>query len=155
MSRPSDGFNSIGQYDSYFLESDSMTGPWKLVHYMTHFGEQAYFMFFPSKFVSSDGLSARLMFSRNFSGNVPGGFWPFNPDGGGILWTTLWEVRLNKNSAVTPVAAAAAHSPLVQTRSTLTAFDLCGRQAPSRTVEKKAGVRIYSHQKRVQLGVGR
>ena len=36
---------------SYILEADALTGPWRLVTYLKDFGEQAYFLNFPSKFI--------------------------------------------------------------------------------------------------------
>ena len=50
-----DGGNTVSKYDTYILESDRMTGPWKLVTYLRQFGEQAYFVNLPSKFISPDG----------------------------------------------------------------------------------------------------
>jgi alpha-galactosidase len=46
-------------YDTYFLESDDITGPWALVTYAAQFGPQAYFANIPSKFmgVSASGSS--------------------------------------------------------------------------------------------------
>jgi hypothetical protein len=64
-------------YRTYVLESASLTGPWKLVTYMRNFGEQACFVNMPSKFISSDGRSAWLVYSNNWSQdqkiNPPGG----------------------------------------------------------------------------------
>ena len=42
-----DGGNTVGYFNTYILESDRITGPWKLVTYMRHFGEQAYFVNIP------------------------------------------------------------------------------------------------------------
>ncbi|MHC4706904.1 MAG: hypothetical protein ACYS8I_07445, partial [Planctomycetota bacterium] len=44
-----DGGMTAGKMHSYILESDKLTGPWKLVTYMKDFGEQGYFLNFPSK----------------------------------------------------------------------------------------------------------
>jgi len=69
----------FGEFDSYVLESDAMTGPWKLVHYFPSFGKQGYYPNLPSKFISSDGRNAWLWYGANFS--------PFDreqdPPGGG------------------------------------------------------------------------
>jgi len=64
-------------YDTYVLESDAVTGPWRLVTYMKGFGPQAYFVNLPSKFISSDGRTLWLCYSANWSrrgirGNPPG-----------------------------------------------------------------------------------
>src|SRR5205085_6298542 len=50
-----DAGTTLGYFDTYILESDQLTDPWKLVTYMKRFGEQAYFANFPSKFISADG----------------------------------------------------------------------------------------------------
>ena len=48
-----DGGNTISAFDTYLLEADRISGPYRLVVYMKHFGEQAYFVNFPSKFISA------------------------------------------------------------------------------------------------------
>ncbi|WAH99163.1 hypothetical protein [Arthrobacter sp. MMS18-M83] len=62
-----DGWPTIKEMDSYILESDSLFGPWKMVAYMENFGQQAYFLNFPSKFISEDGTRAWLSYSANFT----------------------------------------------------------------------------------------
>jgi hypothetical protein len=62
-----DGWPTVAKMNSYILESDKITGPWKLVTYMKEFGEQGYFLNFPSKFISKDGLKLWLCYSGNFS----------------------------------------------------------------------------------------
>jgi len=62
-----DGGNTCSKMNTYLLESDSLTGKWKLVTYLKNFGEQAYFVNIPSKFISADGKSAWLMYSGNFA----------------------------------------------------------------------------------------
>jgi hypothetical protein len=68
------------QFDTYFLESDSVTGPFSYVTYMSEFGPEAYFVNHPSKFAASQAdihartFDAFLMFSANFAfrhGNNP------------------------------------------------------------------------------------
>jgi hypothetical protein len=61
-----DGGNTMSKMNTYILEADELTGEWKLVSYMKNFGEQAYFVHFPSKFISEDGLTAWMMYSGNF-----------------------------------------------------------------------------------------
>jgi hypothetical protein len=72
VSRPADGFSSLGAYDTIILESSSITGPWSLVHYLHGFGPEAYFVNIPSKFISADGRTAWLCYSANFAQLVPG-----------------------------------------------------------------------------------
>jgi hypothetical protein len=62
-----DGWPTTKEMDSYILESDRITGPWKLVHYFENLGPQAYFLNFPSKFISRDGRKAWLCYSANFA----------------------------------------------------------------------------------------
>jgi len=62
-----DGWPTVAKMNSYILESDKITGPWKLVTYMKAFGEQGYFLNFPSKFISKDGHTLWLCYSANFS----------------------------------------------------------------------------------------
>ena len=62
-----DGGNTIREYNTYILESASITGPWKLVQYMHHFGKEAYFVNIPSKFISADGRTAWLCYSANWN----------------------------------------------------------------------------------------
>ncbi len=61
------GWPTIGKFDTYLLESDNITGPFRLLTYMEHFGEQAYFVNIPSKFISEDGKSFWLCYSANFT----------------------------------------------------------------------------------------
>ena len=41
------------QFDTYFLESNTAEGPFKMITYMREFGPEAYFVHFPSKFLAS------------------------------------------------------------------------------------------------------
>lgn len=88
-----DGTTTVGKFNTYILESAAMTGPWKLVTYMKDFGEQAYFVNFPSKFISPDGKTAWLSYSANFSNLYMGTDFAANPPGSGYQWV-LQEVRL-------------------------------------------------------------
>jgi hypothetical protein len=62
-----DGGNTCAKMNTYILESDQLTGTWKLVTYLKNFGEQAYFVNFPSKFISRDGKTAWMLYSGNFA----------------------------------------------------------------------------------------
>jgi hypothetical protein len=62
-----DGVDTIAKFNTYILESPSVTGPWHLIVYLKHFGEQAYFVNIPSKFISPDGLTFWLTYAANFS----------------------------------------------------------------------------------------
>ena len=62
-----DGGTTVDKMNTYILEADRMTGPWKLVSYMKHFGEQGYFVNIPSKFISRDGHTMWLAYSGMFT----------------------------------------------------------------------------------------
>jgi hypothetical protein len=77
-----DGGNTTSKMNTYILESSSLTGTWKLITYMKNFGEQAYFVNFPSKFISADGKSAWMMYSGNFTKDwKEGSYLKENPPG--------------------------------------------------------------------------
>lgn len=77
-----DGGNTYSKMNTYLLESDSLTGEWKLITYMKAFGEQGYFVNIPTKFISDDGLTAWLLYSGNFWDTVNGEDNGVNPPGG-------------------------------------------------------------------------
>lgn len=62
-----DGMCTCAKMNTYILESDNVTGPWKLITYMKDFGEQAYFVNFPTKFISEDGRKLWMCYSGNFA----------------------------------------------------------------------------------------
>jgi hypothetical protein len=88
-----DGWPTVAKMTSYILEADALTGPWRLVVHMKDFGEQAYFLNFPSKFISADGKTLWLCYSANFSSGWNGVTLNFNPPGG-RYGLCLHEVRL-------------------------------------------------------------
>jgi len=61
-----DGGTTMSKYNTYILESSQITGPWKMVKYLKNFGEAAYFVNIPSKFISPDGLTMWLCYSANW-----------------------------------------------------------------------------------------
>lgn len=76
-----DGGNTCAKMNTYILESNQLTGKWKLVTYLKNFGEQAYFVNFPSKFISKDGKSAWMLYSGNFAPDWNGMKIQQNPPG--------------------------------------------------------------------------
>jgi len=88
-----DGWPTVAKMTSYILEADVLTGPWRMVSYMPDFGEQGYFLNFPSKFISPDGQSLWLCYSANFSAGWNGVKLNFNPPGG-RYGLCLHEVKL-------------------------------------------------------------
>jgi hypothetical protein len=62
-----DGWPTCGKMHTYVLESDAITGPWRLVTYMKDFGEQAYFVNLPSKFIGPDGRTLWILYSANYA----------------------------------------------------------------------------------------
>lgn len=88
-----DGGNTVAYFNTYMLESDRVTGPWKLVTYLKHFGEQAYFVNLPSKFIAADGRTLWLCYAANFSQGWNGiNFYPRPP--GSRYGMCLQEIRL-------------------------------------------------------------
>ncbi|WP_139958305.1 DUF4185 domain-containing protein [Flavicella sediminum] len=85
-----DGWRSRSNMDSYILESDAITGPWKMVTYMKEFGTQGYFLNFPSKFISDDGKTMWLSYSGNYGAHRK---LPRNPPHG-RYGMGLYEVKL-------------------------------------------------------------
>lgn len=88
-----DGWPTVAKMTSYILEADTLTGPWRMAAYMRDFGEQAYFLNFPSKFISQDGRTLWLCYSANFSPGWNGVNLKLNPPGG-RYGLCLHEVRL-------------------------------------------------------------
>ncbi|MBA7546889.1 hypothetical protein ES705_39290 [subsurface metagenome] len=76
-----DGGNTYSRMNTYLLESDHITGTWRMVTYMKNFGEQAYFVNIPSKFISKDGKTAWLLYSGNFWSEMNGEKIAVNPPG--------------------------------------------------------------------------
>jgi hypothetical protein len=89
-----DGWPTVAKMRTYILEADALTGPWRMVTYMKDFGQQAYFVNFPSKFISPDGKTLWILYSANFSSGLNGEE-PLkcNPPGSGY-GMILQEVRL-------------------------------------------------------------
>jgi hypothetical protein len=88
-----DGWPTCAKMSSYILEADELTGPWRLVVYMKDFGEQGYFLNFPSKFLGKDGRTLWLCYSANFSPGWNGVQLKYDPPGG-RYGLCLHEVRL-------------------------------------------------------------
>ena len=72
----------------YFLESPSVTGPFRLITYLQRFGPEAYFVNIPSRYLGTTAepdLTARLSYSANFAFRDG----PPNPPGSGYFWSLL------------------------------------------------------------------
>lgn len=108
-----DGGNTVSRYNTYLLESNQITGPWKLVSYLRHFGEQAYFVNLPSKFIGADGRILWLCFAGNFSSGWGGIVFKSRPRGS-RYGMCLQEVRLlapGDPQSDNPLASAANLAP--------------------------------------------
>lgn len=62
-----DGWPGMKDMNTYLLEADQITGPYKLITFMKNFGRQAYFVNLPSRFIDEDGRRAWLSYSANFN----------------------------------------------------------------------------------------
>jgi len=88
-----DGGNTVSRYHTYLLESDRITGPWRLVSHLSNFGEQAYFVNVPSKFIGRDGRTLWLCYAGNFSSGWGGITFKSRPPGS-RYGMCLQEVRI-------------------------------------------------------------
>jgi len=86
-----DGGNTCARMNTYILEADLITGPWKIITYLKDFGEQAYFVNIPTKFISEDGRSAWLLYSANYASDWNGMKIKQNPVGShyGMVWQKI------------------------------------------------------------------
>ena len=90
-----DGSKTRFYMHTSILEADRPEGPWKLVRYFERFGEQAYFVNIPSKFISDDGLTMWLCYSANFSRNE---FQLQEKPDGSRYALSLHEIKLIRNN---------------------------------------------------------
>jgi hypothetical protein len=88
-----DGGTTISAFNTFILESDRVTGPWRLVVFMDKFGQQGYFVNMPSKFISADGKTLWLCYSANFTNPYLGTNWLSDPPGSRYA-LCLQEVQL-------------------------------------------------------------
>ena len=54
------------------LEAPSLTGPFSLVSYLPKFGQQAYSVSFPGKYLYANNVDAVMTFSANFACDTGG-----------------------------------------------------------------------------------
>jgi len=88
-----DGWPGVANMNSYILEADQLTGPYRLITYMRNFGPQGYFLNFPSKFIGADGRTLYLSYSANFHKDYFANRAIANPLGSRYAWC-LQEVKL-------------------------------------------------------------
>jgi hypothetical protein len=105
-----DGWPGVEDMNSYLLEADELTGPYRLITFMAKFGRQAYFLTFPAKFIGADGRTAWLSYSANFHKAYFGNRTVADPMGSRYAWT-LQEVRLLDAAGLTGLSEAAAKAP--------------------------------------------
>jgi hypothetical protein len=53
VSTPTVSPSMVGPFDTYFLESSDITGPWSYIAYIPQFGPEAYFVHIPTKFMGA------------------------------------------------------------------------------------------------------
>jgi len=100
-----DGGNTVSKYHTYILESKQITGPWTMAAYLKNFGEQAYFVNIPSKFIGKDGRTLWLCYAANFSSGWGGMTFRSNPPGSryGMCFQELKLRGLNDSVPPAPV----------------------------------------------------
>ena len=76
-----DGWPTVDPMNTFILEADAITGPWRMVVFMKEFGTQAYFVNVPSKFIDASGRTLWLSYSANFTNAAFGTNWTPNPPG--------------------------------------------------------------------------
>jgi hypothetical protein len=106
-----DGWPGVEDMNSYILEADEITGPYRMITFMNKFGRQGYFLNFPSKFTSADGRTAWLAYSANFHKSYFGNRTAAEPMGSRYAWT-LQEVKLVDGAADISGAAGSGQPPL-------------------------------------------
>jgi len=105
-----DGWPGVADMNSYILEADEITGPYRLITFMAKFGRQGYFLTFPSKFIGADGRKAWLSYSGNFHESYFANRTMADPLGSRYAWT-LQEVRLLDAPGLAALSRAAARAP--------------------------------------------
>jgi len=105
-----DGWPGVEDMNSYLLEADELTGPYRLITFMSGFGRQGYFLTFPSKFVSADGRTAWLSYSANFHKNYFGNRTVAAPIGSRYAWT-LQEIKLLDAATAAALTEDAGQAP--------------------------------------------
>jgi hypothetical protein len=88
-----DGWPGVRNMNSYVLEADQLTGPYRMVAYMRDFGPQGYFLNFPSKFIRPDRQTVWLSYSANFHKDYFANRAIADPLGSRYAWC-LQEVKL-------------------------------------------------------------
>jgi len=88
-----DGGLTVWKFNTFLLEADEISGPWRMAAYLKDFGEQAYFVNVPSKFISKDGRTLWLCYAANFTNGYLGTRLASNPPGSRYAMC-LQEVRL-------------------------------------------------------------
>lgn len=78
---------------SYVLDAPSPWGPWTMVGYWEGFGRQAYFLNFPSRFLSEDGARGWLCYSANHTSHYGTGNWISEDPKGSRYAMCLHEVE--------------------------------------------------------------
>jgi len=62
-----DGWPGMEDMNTYLLEADQITGPYRMITYMKDFGRQAYFVNLPSRFIGDNGKKAWMSYSANYN----------------------------------------------------------------------------------------
>lgn len=93
-----DGWPGVADMNSYILEADEITGPYRMIAYLKNFGPQGYFLNFPSKFIGSDGRTLWLSYSANFHKDYFANRAIANPLGSRYAWCLQEIILLDENN---------------------------------------------------------
>ena len=64
--------STVGPFDTYFLESDAITGPFRMVSYLAQFGPESYFVNIPSSMLDDEVSHHTAVAAAGASASAPG-----------------------------------------------------------------------------------
>jgi hypothetical protein len=92
-----DGWPGMKDMNTYLMEADQITGPYKLITFMKNFGRQAYFVNLPSRFIGTEGRKAWMSYSANFNKLYFRDRTKADPIGSRYAWNLQEILLLDKN----------------------------------------------------------
>jgi hypothetical protein len=117
--RLSEAEDNLGYNVTSFWESDEITGPYAIVHYLRDWGPQAYFPNIPAQMINEDGRSAWLTIACNYGVPV------MNPHQCRYA-ASLHEIILDVKGSELPDLPAAGNNIAPEAKATSSSFDPAG-----------------------------